>query len=134
VKSVTNLQAFNIMKQYLNSFYHKTKSDDIGSLLGDIWLLEDGLTADPAAWEDWVDSIKSIIPGFKNHDQLTLEQAFLSARKFLEGYYERTSSSDTAVIIANMKTLSSISVTTAKLWPEWTRILNNPEECNNELI
>lgn len=131
---MNSLQAFNIMKQYLDTFYHKTKSDDIGSLLGDIWLLDDGETADPAAWEDWMDSVKSVVPEFKSHDLLTLDQAFLAARKFLEGYYERTTSSDTASIIANMQPSPNDPITTSRLWPEWLHILKNPNECNNALI
>ena len=54
---LTSLQAFNAMRNFLEGYYERTSSDDVGSLLGDLQLLEDGGTADPAAWGDWVDAV-----------------------------------------------------------------------------
>jgi hypothetical protein len=47
--AVTELQAFNAMRKFLEMYYQRTASDDIGSLLGDLQILRDGSTADPAA-------------------------------------------------------------------------------------
>ena len=41
------------MYNFLEEYYLRTKSDDIGSLLGDISLLTDGSSADPAMQKDW---------------------------------------------------------------------------------
>ena len=50
-------EAYNAMVSFLDSYYQRTKSDDVGSLLGDLMMLSDGTTADPAAWEDWLQAI-----------------------------------------------------------------------------
>ena len=46
-------EAFVAMFYFLDAYYDRTKSDAIGSLLGDLTMLADGKPADPAAWEDW---------------------------------------------------------------------------------
>ena len=49
------------MVLFLEEFYNRTQSDDVGGLLGDLILLEDGSTADPAAWYDWVECVKKVL-------------------------------------------------------------------------
>ena len=56
---LTKLQAYNAMVKFLDIYYEQTKSDDVGSLLGGMSFLSDDSTADPAAWEDWTDSINA---------------------------------------------------------------------------
>ncbi len=58
--TLTAKEAFESMIKYLEMYYERTGSDDIGSLLGDMILLEDGVTSDPAAWNDWLTCIKII--------------------------------------------------------------------------
>jgi len=53
---LTKRQAFRAMVLFLHNFYNRTQSDDVGSLLGELMFFEDGTTADPAAWQDWVES------------------------------------------------------------------------------
>jgi len=60
-KSLTYLEAFKAMCCFLEKYYEQTSSDDIGSLLGEMQILEDQSTADPAAWEDWINCIQKII-------------------------------------------------------------------------
>lgn len=83
---LTTFQAFNAMTNFLDTYYERTKSGDIGSLLGDMSFLQDGCTADPSAWEDWIDAIKTENP-------VTGLQAFKAMINFLDAYYKRTSSS-----------------------------------------
>jgi hypothetical protein len=45
---ITQLQAFNAMSRFLDVYYFKTLSDDIGTLLGGISFLSNETTADPA--------------------------------------------------------------------------------------
>lgn len=52
--------AFEAMRLFLEAFYERTKSDDVGALLGDLRLLDDGKTADPAAWSDWLDCVEKV--------------------------------------------------------------------------
>jgi hypothetical protein len=54
------------MYAYLEEIYHRTRSDDFGSLLGGMSLLEDGKTADPAAWEDWLRAVERAKSGDVN--------------------------------------------------------------------
>jgi hypothetical protein len=42
-------EAFESMIRFLEMYYERTGSDDVGSLLGDMMILEDGLTIDPAS-------------------------------------------------------------------------------------
>jgi hypothetical protein len=50
---VTDKEAFLAMFAFLEDYYARTKSDDVGALLGSLSLLPDGDTADPASWQDW---------------------------------------------------------------------------------
>jgi hypothetical protein len=61
MNKLTELQAFNAMFKFLEGYYERTKSDDIGSLLGDLQLFPDGGTFDPAAWDDWIESVEEIL-------------------------------------------------------------------------
>lgn len=59
--TLTEKQAFQTMVLFLEEFYQRTKSDEVGGLLSDLLMSEEGLTADPAAWEDWQKCIEKII-------------------------------------------------------------------------
>jgi len=59
-ESLTYLEAFKAMSCFLEKYYDQTSSDDIGSLLGEIQLVENGSTADPAAWEDWMKCVHKV--------------------------------------------------------------------------
>ena len=58
---LTYLEAFKVMSCFLERYYEQTSSEDIGSLLGEIQILEDRKTADPAAWEEWINCIRVIL-------------------------------------------------------------------------
>ncbi|MFP6560604.1 hypothetical protein WJ542_20215 [Paraburkholderia sp. B3] len=47
-------EAYLAMFEFIVELYQRTQSDELGSLLGDLSLLPDGTTADPAAWRDWL--------------------------------------------------------------------------------
>lgn len=49
---LTKKQAYMAMFFYLENLYNLTHSDDLGGFLGGIIFLEDGSTADSAAWSD----------------------------------------------------------------------------------
>ena len=48
------------MRLFLEGYYERTSSDDVGALLSDLILLEDGTTADSAAWHDWMNCVKKV--------------------------------------------------------------------------
>jgi hypothetical protein len=57
---LTERQAFEAMVMFLEQFYERTDSDDIGGLLSDLMMATDGQTADPAAWQDWLSCIRQV--------------------------------------------------------------------------
>lgn len=48
---------------YLNHLYSRTQSPELGTLLSEMSVLNDGSTADPAAWSDWLKSVQRAIDG-----------------------------------------------------------------------
>ncbi|WP_316359478.1 hypothetical protein [Candidatus Neptunichlamydia sp. REUL1] len=59
-KTLTYLEAFNGMREFLEMYYNNTKSDDVGDILSatqlSIW--EEGGTADPASWGEWIKCVE----------------------------------------------------------------------------
>jgi hypothetical protein len=56
--ALTNQQAFEAMVFFLEAYYARTKSDDVGGLLGDLMRRKAGGTADPASRADWLESVR----------------------------------------------------------------------------
>jgi hypothetical protein len=56
------IQAYKAMFAFICSYYfRKGEPDELGSLLGDIQLWEDGTTADPASWYDWLKAVDKVM-------------------------------------------------------------------------
>ncbi|MBI6871799.1 hypothetical protein [Clostridium aciditolerans] len=53
-------EAYKAMVSFLEKYYERTNSDEIGGLLSDMILIEQQSTADPAIWHDWLDCINQI--------------------------------------------------------------------------
>jgi hypothetical protein len=58
--TLTEEEAFDAMYLFLEKYYARTKSDDIGSLLGDLMHGIYGATADPAAWYIWQECLEKV--------------------------------------------------------------------------
>ncbi len=56
--TITVREAYKAMYIYLEELYNMTESEDLGEFLGSMSLLEDGMPADEAMWEDWLDAVK----------------------------------------------------------------------------
>jgi len=54
--------AFCAMCRFLQAYYDRSgQAGDLAGVLGDIQpLRSDGLPADPAAWQDWLDAVKAV--------------------------------------------------------------------------
>lgn len=52
---------FEAMRIFLEAFYERTHSDDVGALLGDLRLQSDGKPMDPAAWSDWMEAVTKAV-------------------------------------------------------------------------
>jgi len=50
--------AYAAMYEFLVGYYERTKSGDVGALLGSMSRLDDGKILDPAVWQDWLESIE----------------------------------------------------------------------------
>jgi len=55
-------EAFCAMLKFLETYYIRSgRKADLGAVLSDIQSLsEDGLPADPAAWNDWLEAVRSV--------------------------------------------------------------------------
>ncbi|MCW5736951.1 MAG: hypothetical protein KIS73_22690 [Enhydrobacter sp.] len=58
-------QAYAAMYHFLEDFYRRTNSDDVGSLLSSMSLLADERPADPAIAKDWQRSVRFAADGGK---------------------------------------------------------------------
>ncbi|EHI99783.1 hypothetical protein CDLVIII_3209 [Clostridium sp. DL-VIII] len=58
--NLTIEEAYKSMVNFLEKYYQRTNSVDIGGLLGDIMLIGEGITADTASWHDWLESVERI--------------------------------------------------------------------------
>ncbi|QDV38819.1 hypothetical protein [Tautonia plasticadhaerens] len=56
-------EAYLAMYAYLEGLYAETKADYLGGLLGGMSLLEDELSADPAAWQRWIEAVEKVRRG-----------------------------------------------------------------------
>jgi hypothetical protein len=63
METLTIRQAFDAMVHFLERQYALDKSDEIGTLLSSLSLQiwADDTTADPAAWDDWMESVQKVL-------------------------------------------------------------------------
>ena len=53
-KKITINEAYHIMYEFIKQYWERDKSDELAILLGSIAPTKDGLSMDPAQYEDWV--------------------------------------------------------------------------------
>lgn len=61
--NMSSEQAYAAMYAFLDAWYQKTKSDDLGALLGSMSLLPDGAPADSAIHSDWELAVSKAVQG-----------------------------------------------------------------------
>lgn len=54
---------YRAMFRFLEAYYDRTGSDELGALLGGLALDEDGRPMDPAAWTDWLAAVRDATGG-----------------------------------------------------------------------
>ena len=55
-------EAFKIMTYFLEKYYDRAPSDDIGTLLSSMIMIDDNQkTSDPALWQDFLEAVNVII-------------------------------------------------------------------------
>ena len=55
---MTEEQAYKAMFFYLDAYFERNPNAALGSVLGDLQLLEDGKPADPAVTQDWMQAVQ----------------------------------------------------------------------------
>jgi len=63
---LTKEEAYLAMFAFLEDYYSRGKSDEIGGMLGSMSLLQDGGTADPAIEQDWNNALERVLKGKVN--------------------------------------------------------------------
>jgi hypothetical protein len=61
--TLTLQQAYLATFEYLSQLYKRYESDEVGTLLEEMSFLENGATADPAAWGDWLKCVEKARQG-----------------------------------------------------------------------
>ena len=116
--------SYDSIVNFLDKYYQTTKSDDAGSLLGCMMLIEHNSTFDAAIWEDWFDALHFIKPNEildLEKTKLTIEEAYGSMIKFLEIYCSMGAEDNFVEFVASLKNKTSTILT----WQDW---LNSVEE------
>ena len=60
-ESLSSKEALEAMILFLDLYWERGKSEEIGGLLGSLTLLEDGVCADPALSHDWNECVKKVL-------------------------------------------------------------------------
>ena len=103
---LTVLQAYRAMQFFLEDYYNKTLSNDLGSLLGDMQLFPDGGTFDPAVWDEWLNSV-----GDKK--KLTIAESFSAMQGFLNLYCGYINSDEVKALLDMLQPSDRI------IWSKW---------------
>ena len=61
--TLSKMEAYAAMYGFLKAIYERTRSDELGALLGGMSLLNDGGTADPGVWQDWEVAVRKVRDG-----------------------------------------------------------------------
>lgn len=124
---MTRLRAFNAMTNLLDDNYQKTKSDNVGVLLGGMQQFEDGGTFDPAMWYEWIESIEKVRK--LNGDELTELEGFKAMKKFLELYYNHISKPyDIRRILKTLEVSSDDKPINSDAWNLWFKCIKKAIE------
>jgi hypothetical protein len=62
---MTEQQAYAAVFHFLEEFWKRTKSDDVGMLLSSMSILQDGQPADAAITADWQEAVEYALKGGK---------------------------------------------------------------------
>lgn len=62
-KTLTEKDAYLAMFSFLEDYYNRTKSDEIGSMLSGMCLMNDGRPMDGAYWDEWKQSVQKSLNG-----------------------------------------------------------------------
>ena len=135
----TNLQAFDVMVDFLVHYYKRTLFGGLRTVMEVILALSEDST-DQAAWTDWNNAAKKALqkqtierPLDETIERrLTKLQAFNVMMKFLDGYYEETSA-DLGGLVSSLYFTIDGGTADPAFWEDWgTAIKKVLHEQNSE--
>ena len=59
--SLSEAEAYDAMLEFLTNYFRETSLEEVGLLLSELEWLEDGQTADPASWSDWLRAVQAVV-------------------------------------------------------------------------
>ena len=123
---ISHIEALKAMEMFLDKYYLRDKSDDLGLLLSDICLdtFIGGATADPAAWEDWEDAIVTATTSI-DKTFLTEFEAFKSMVNFLRAFSLRINSQDIKNLLKEVLIDNTDYKPHQEPWLFWQKCLND---------
>ena len=62
-QSMSVNEAYLAMFSFLEDYYARTKSDEIGSMLSSMCLMHDGQPMDIAYWDEWEKAVEKALSG-----------------------------------------------------------------------
>lgn len=119
-KILNIMQAYKAMQFFLEDYYFKSKSDDLGSLLGGMQLFSEGQTWDPAMWGEWKRGLVSC-------EKITILEAFEAMYKFLKDYCTYVESEDVQALLSIMQGPIDGNFDTIA-WTKWLDAVQNTSE------
>ena len=62
MQTLDEREALEAMGHFLQAYYDRGhhKDSDLPLVIHSIEILSDGITADPAAWDDWLDAVRKV--------------------------------------------------------------------------
>ena len=110
-------EAYRAMDNYIEEYYKKTNYSYVGSLSGGMILIGKECTADSAAWEDWIISLKKV--GIKEKRKVTIEEGYRAMVKFIELYSTLILSDEIMELFETVKFSNDIIDIQSNSWIEW---------------
>ncbi len=125
-RTYTKLQAFNAMVDFFIDYYKRTLSGNLRILMEVIYSLSENST-DQAAWSDWNNAEKKALqkqaiekPLDETMERrLTELQAFNAMVKFLDEYYEETTSDFMGGLVTSLYFTADGGTADPAFWIEW---------------
>ena len=106
---LTQKQGYAAMFQFLEDYWMRTKSDEMGGLLGAMSLLANGSPADAAMAHDWRRAVEYALNGVEVgilELMLTEQQTYAAMLQFLHHWYVPPNSDEITGLLGTMSVLA----------------------------
>ncbi len=126
-KKLSKLQTYNVMLHFLEIFWLRNKSDDIGDILSDSEFFWDGrTTADPGSWFTWKQALALTMQQdqtLRKENRLNLFQAFHAMLNYIKVYRSRWGvTEDIDDLIQELQILYENYDTHNPMWQSWFKL------------